>query len=525
MQEPEVAGAYKNEALQPLNVDVWRNTLMESPTAENLILMVEALFPRGQGVDAVRLVIELVSLHPTKTTLVMAAAGMISKYTTRHDIVATLMRNILLHEPNNLTARMFLADAIIANGDITGGCKIFSEIMKQHPSQRTTLCEHIAMSLLEAGYPMEVLQILTVWLKVMEPTAALLNNMGCALDRLGQSSLAVSCYEQAISLAPQQHYPHLGYALALLKSGNFQKGWQHYVRRTPVTNGIQWWFLSLPRLGHGDDLAGKKVILYQEQGLGDTLQFIRSLPYLLDRGAKVTVVTVSPLLRLLELSYPEVTIRKIMDFGPEEHYDYAAPIPDLPYIAGVMSKSDIPAPIPYLRADTVDIARFAAIIPPRRPRIGLVWAGERRVQSKDVAADKRRSTTLAQMGAALCPINATLVNLQFGAPRSETTQWQGQSLFDPMGEVRDMADTAAILESIDLLISVDTSPVHLAGALGRPVWLVSRWDACWRWGDTGDTSPWYPGMRIFRAREKSFDPVLREVGAALQEWVKSWKAD
>lgn len=94
-----------------------------------------------------------------------------------------------------------------------------------------------------------------------------------------------------------------------------------------------------------------------------------------------------------------------------------------------------------------------------------------------------------------------------------------------MGEIRDMADTLALMESLDLIISVDTSPVHLAGAIGRPVWLVSRWDACWRWGDSGDTSPWYPSIRIFRAQERGFAPVLKEVGAALQQWVRDWKAD
>lgn len=525
MQETAVAVPYRNEDLQPLNVDVWRNALLKSPTAENLIQTGEALFMRGQGVDALRLALELVSLHPAKTTLVMAAAGMISKHTSRHDIVATLMRNVLAHEPNNLNARMFLADAIMAGGDITGGCRIFSEMMEQYPGQRTSLCEHISMSLLEAGYTMEALQVLSFWLKEVDPNAALLNNMGCALERLGQSALAVPWYEKAMTLAPENPTISFGYSMALLKSGNYREGWPYYAKRVPITNGVQWWFMSLPRLRHGDDLAGKKVILYQEQGLGDTLQFIRSVPYLVEQGAEVTLAILPSLRRLLELSYPDVTIRLIREFAPAEGYDYAAPIPDLPYIAGVMSESEVPAPIPYLRADAADVARFAATMPPRRPRIGLVWAGERRVQSEHVAADKRRSTTLAQMGAALCPVDATLVNLQFGAPRSEITQWQGQPLFDPMGEVRDMADTAAIMESIDLLISVDTSPVHLAGALGRPVWLVSRWDACWRWGDTSDTSPWYPGMRVFRAREKSFDPVLQEVGAALQQWVKAWKAD
>lgn len=92
-----------------------------------------------------------------------------------------------------------------------------------------------------------------------------------------------------------------------------------------------------------------------------------------------------------------------------------------------------------------------------------------------------------------------------------------------MGSVQDMADTAVIMENLDLIISVDTSAAHLAGGLGRPVWLVSRWDACWRWGDEGDASIWYPTMRIFRSQERSFKPVLAQVGRALQTWRENWR--
>ena len=116
------------------------------------------------------------------------------------------------------------------------------------------------------------------------------------------------------------------------------------------------------------------------------------------------------------------------------------------------------------------------------------------------------------------------MSLQLGKPREELAAWQGQPIFDPMGEVHDMADTAAIMENLDLIISVDTSTAHLAGGLARPVWMVSRWDACWRWGDDGESTPWYPTMRIFRSQERSFKPVLAQVGAALREWCKNWRA-
>jgi Tetratricopeptide repeat len=522
MHDTEAAPSREHEVPPPVNGALWRSAVLQSPTRDNVTRVVDDLFTRGQGVEATRLALEVVVHNPDNVDLTMVAAALLSKHTARHDIVATLLRRVLLLEPDNFVAQLCLADALVAGGDIRGGCALFSEMMVRRPLERTHLCEHISMSLTDAGYPLEALGILSAWVEEGETSFSILNNMGCTLNRLGRPDEALPWYEKALAMAPARADIAFGYALALLKAGQFREGWARYAERVPMSGDATCWFMSLPRLRHGDDVAGKKIILYQEQGLGDTLHFIRFVPYLLDRGAEVTVVVSGVLARLLTMSFPGVSVRLPEAFDRAEGYSYAAPVPDLPFIAGMASERDIPARFPYFRADPDDVARFAALLPARRPRIGLVWAGDRRVRPEHVAADKRRSVTLAEMGAALSPVDATLVNLQFGPPHAELAAWDGQPLFDPMGSVRDMADTAAIMENLDLLISVDTSPVHLAGALGRPVWVVSRWDACWRWGRDGDTTPWYPTMRLFRAREKSFGPVLREVGAALQDWVKAW---
>ncbi|WP_231854258.1 tetratricopeptide repeat protein [Gluconacetobacter diazotrophicus] len=464
------------------------------------------------------------SRHPDDAALTLAAAALMSKHTARHDVVATLLRRVLRLEPDHMLAQLSLGGALVAGGDLAGGCALFSRMMARYPDEHVMLCEHISASFLNTGYPAEAMQIVSLGLKDGETNVALVNNMACALDRLGRSPEAISWYERACALAPENPILAFGYATTLLKAGNFREGWARYAERAPATSSVMW-FMSLPRLRLGDDVAGKKVILYQEQGLGDTIQFIRFVPCLLEKGAEVTIVIPESLVRLLTLSFPGVSVvttRSKLD--AEDGYSYAAPIPDLPFIVGMASESDIPARIPYLRADPGDVATFAAEFPTGRPRIGLVWAGERRARPDLAATDERRSTTLAAMGAALSPVAATLVNLQLGPPRGEIGTWDGQMLFDPMDGVRDMADTAAILENLDLFICVDTSPAHLAGALGRPVWLVSRRDACWRWGDDGDTSAWYPTMRLFRARERSLAPVLREVGAALRDWVTAWNA-
>lgn len=504
---------------RPLDVALWRESLLKSPTPDNLMQLCDLLGSQGHFAEVVRLVLEATALRMDDWTLSLAGATVILRYSARYDIVETLLRNVLRCNPENVPAQAFLAHIRVAGGDVGGGCAMFSDLMQRYPADRTNICEYISMSLLEAGYPAEAMGVLQAHLQNGSVTCALLNNLGCALERLNRSTEALAWYEKALMIDPSKAEISFGYACTLLKAGRLREGWERYSRRALIVTDQSAWFLSLPRLRPGDDVAGRKILVFDEQGLGDTIQFIRLLPWLLERGAQVTLVVPATLVRLLSLSFPGVTVRDKKGFSREDEYSYIVPIPDLPYIAGILSVRDIPAPIPYLRADAGDIARFGAMLPARRPRIGLVWAGDRRVQSEYVLADQRRSTTLAAMGAALSPVDATLVNLQFGMPSLEIREWEGQALVDPMNEVRDMADTAAIMKNLDLVISVDTAPLHLAGALGCPVWLVSRWDACWRWGDEGTSSPWYPTMRVFRAKERSFEPVLQEVGRALRNWL------
>ncbi|MBB2203582.1 glycosyltransferase family protein [Gluconacetobacter takamatsuzukensis] len=493
--------------------------MVRSASAEEIIRTGDRLFAEGRGLDAVRLVLEVTAHHMNDWRVSLAGADVILRHTVSYNIVETLLRNARRCHPDHIQTQALLAHVLMAGGDIAGGCALFSEMMQRYPDERGTICEHMSMSFLDTGYPAESLQILLSHLETARPTVAMLNNVACSLHRLNRSAEAVSWYEQALALDPARPEIRFGQACSLLKAGRLREGWPLFFDRIlSVRNGAAW-FLSLPRLRPGDEVAGRRIILFYEQGLGDAIQFIRFVPGLVAKGAEVTILVPQPLVRLLAQSYPAASVREIDGFGREDGYDYAVPIPDLPYIAGVLSMHDIPAPIPYLRADSGDVARFAALLPARRPRIGLVWAGETRTRSEHVLADRRRSTTLAAMGEALTPVEATLVNLQFGAPRGEIAGWRGQAVCDLMGDVRDLADTAAIMANLDLVISVDTSPLHLAGAVGCPVWLVSRWDACWRWENSGDRSPWYPGMRIFRAQERSFVPVLQQVGAALRKWV------
>ncbi|MBB2203583.1 glycosyltransferase family protein [Gluconacetobacter takamatsuzukensis] len=490
-----------------------------------MIRMGDAFFAAGRGLDALRLILEVTSRQLEDWRLSLAGADVILRQTAAYDIVETLLRNVLRLQSDNLLVQAYRARVLMAGGDVAGGHALFDDMLRRYRSadQQVMICELMSNSFLDVGHPGESLKILLSHLETGRATSAILGNVGCSLGYLNRSAEALPWFEKALALDAADAGIRLGYACTLIKAGRLDAGWPLYADRVLSVEDPEPWYLSLPRLRPGDDVAGRGIVLFQEQGLGDTLQFIRFVPDLLAKGARVTILVPRPLVRLMTQSYPTVSVRQIGCFGPEDGYAYALPIPDLPYIVGMMSLREIPAPIPYLRADPGNAARFAALLPARRPRIGLVWAGDRRTRSAHVLVDLRRSTTLAALGAAVTPVDATLMSLQFGGPRGEIAGWTGQALCDPMGAVRDMADTAAIIANLDLVISVDTSPVHLAGAVGCPVWMISRQDACWRWGDAGDRSPWYPDMRVFRARERSWGPVLAEVGAALRNWVEHWR--
>ncbi|AQT06337.1 hypothetical protein A0U91_15055 (plasmid) [Acetobacter persici] len=524
-----------------------------SPT--DLILACEMLFSRGRGDEAVRMVMN-VGGKSDRADLLFASATIMGSLASRHDIAAALLRKALHLLPRDnpqlvkLAAdiKTSLADTLMADGKVSEALSIYKENLAERPADGMSLCEHISMSLLEAGYPLEAAEVIRTWMKVGASSPILLNNLGCALQRLNQSAEALPYYEKAVALSPYHPDISFGYAITLLKAGRIQEGLRLYSRRTPSMSTNNYWFLDLPRLTEEDDLEGKRIVFYQEQGLGDTLQFVRYIPWVVSMGAEVVLAVPPQLFRLMQTSYPDVDVRLMTDFNTpkssedERVYHYGCPIPDLPYIARVtaITEHDLArgeeSEVPYLHVPEEITDRFSelcdlgiektgAVPDKRRLRIGIVWSGDRRKNAKDVAADKRRSVTFDDLITALTPLDADLFNLQFGDRRQDLAEWKGQPVIDLMSDVGDMLDTAALIKNLDMVVSVDTSVVHLAGALGVPVWMISRWDACWRWGDRGGTSPWYPTIKIFRANGLSFGPVLSQVGEALKGTIALYDAE
>ncbi|WP_250473553.1 tetratricopeptide repeat protein [Caballeronia sp. GAFFF1] len=358
--------------------------------------------------------------------------------------------------------------------------------------------------------------------------AAALINLGNLLREDGaRSAEAQAVFREALRVDPESADARLNLATTLLRAGDFAQGWTCFEARydarlsqrsvlPPDVPYPQW---------RGEPLAGKSLLVVTEQGFGDSIQFIRYLPMLKAQGAaKLTVVCPPALVALLESA--DVTSQFTMQCVTPDAlaalppHDYWCFLMSLPARAGT-TLDTIPRATPYLHASASRIEYWRSRLPDT-PKVGIAWSGEPRPWMPDsFGAFSRR-----WLDAPLCePLfdtpGVTFVSLQKGpTARAQLAALPARLRpLDLMNDVADFADTAAIIASLDLVISVDTAVAHLAGALGKPVWILLCANACWRWLERRDDSPWYPGARLFRQRAPGqWGDVIEGVADALAEW-------
>ena len=315
-------------------------------------------------------------------------------------------------------------------------------------------------------------------------------NLGDALVQLGRFDAALAECAETRRFDPR--LADWNESLLHLLLGDYTRGWALYEQRFGVADH------DPPRPDQTvidlETVAGKRVLLLPEQGRGDLIQFARYAPLLAARGARVVVQTYANLKPLMATL--EGVEAVVAEDEPEPAYDLATPLLSLPLAFGTTVQT-VPAAIPYLRVPPDHAARWRDRLGPRaRPRIGLAWSG-----AVGHGADRRRSMALETL-APLLRLDA----YEFHAVQTDTRPadrawWDANArLRDHRDALKDFADTAALLAELDLVIAVDTSAAHLAGALGRPVWLMIAQAPDWRWMLGRDDSPWYPTARLFRQR-------------------------
>ena len=335
-------------------------------------------------------------------------------------------------------------------------------------------------------------------------------NLGQTLMALNRHGEALDAYRKALELAPDNADANFNEALALLTIGDYRRGFEKYEWRWKRTGmDAKPRFRQRPWLGEAS-LANKTILLHAEQGLGDTIQFVRYAPVLARAGAKV-VLEVQPELKELLGTFDGVA-RVIGRGEAVPPFDLHCPLASLP-LALKTELSSVPAELPYLRASEPRIARWRATIEARPgPRIAIAWSGR-----ADHFNDRNRSIALDQLEPLLATRGVSFISIQHELRPADAEQLKAQTgMLHVGGDLADFSDTAAVLALCDLTISVDTSVAHLAAAMGRPAYLLIPFQPDWRWTADRDRSPWYPGVKLFRQPTPGdWNSVLKSVSEAL----------
>jgi tetratricopeptide (TPR) repeat protein len=345
-------------------------------------------------------------------------------------------------------------------------------------------------------------------------------NRGMAFEEMEKFEDALQSYGCALAITPDDADVRLNEASCRLLLGDFERGWEQYECRWENAT-LRDYRRTFPRpmwLG-AEEIAGKTIFVHAEQGLGDTLQFGRYVPLLVARGARVILQVQTPL-RSLMASLPGNPLI-VADGDRLPDFDLHCPLLSLPLAFGTRLDT-IPSATPYLSvpADKVKSWRDRLGVG-TTPRVGLVWAGNPRKELPNLnLIDRQRSIAFATLAPLLDVAGCSFYSLQKGGDavaQLRDSKWCDR-VIDFTDDLHDFSDTAALIENLDLVISVDTSVVHVAGALAKPLWLLNRHNTCWRWLRERDDSPWYPTVRQFRQdRPGNWTPVVTRVADALKK--------
>ncbi|WP_322046498.1 glycosyl transferase family 8 [Paraburkholderia sp. J67] len=370
--------------------------------------------------------------------------------------------------------------------------------------------EQAAQKLLAAGRFEEAEALLAPSLASGTGPLRLWRLLAHALRPQGKLAATRTIQEMLVANLPGDYPLRFDLAETLLLLGEFERGWREYRYRYSLAHTTRFERkVQLPRWD-GQPLPGKTLLIHDEQGYGDTFQFMRMVPWAKARSGARVVLEVNaealPLARRIK-GYDALVVRGELPPAFDQHCEMMS----LP-MAMQLKLADLPCETPYLSADPERVAHWRARLADLpRPLVALVWAGR-----PTHGNDANRSLPLARL-APLESTGASFVSIQKGPAEAQaSTPPAGMPLLALSDEIRDFEDTAAILTVVDLLISVDSSPVHLAGALGRPVWVMLPFVPDWRWLLGRDDSPWYPSMRLYRQpRRGDWDSVMQALAADL----------
>ena len=403
-------------------------------------------------------------------------------------------RHALQIKPDFIEACSNLANTLKESGRLIEAERYYRQALHSNPDS-SDLHSNLGVVLKDLGRFQEAEASCLQALQINPDFAGAHNNLGIIHKESGRLPEAEECYRRALQIQPDYPEAHSNLAITLLTRGELMAGWEEMEWRwkTPQMKS-GWRHVSQPQWG-GEEARGKTLLIHAEQGLGDTLQFCRYATLAAESGLKVILEVQAPLVKLLHgLSGVDQVFAYDETLPP---FDLHCPMLSLPLALNTTLET-IPSATAYLQADMAQINEWQirlAALPNKGYRVGLVWAGNSHTHWPQAALiDRQRSLSPEQLAPVLSLPGFAFFSLQ----KEGTTAPENLPLIDFMSEMKDFSDTAALIANLDLVITVDTAVAHLAGALGKPVWILNRFDSCWRWFREREDSPWYPSARLFR---------------------------
>jgi tetratricopeptide (TPR) repeat protein len=467
----------------------------------------------GKHDKAVEYIQKAITLQELGKAALNSNLGLAYQSLGKPDEAAACYRQAIALKPNFSEAHFNLGNVLQEQGKLDDAIACYRRAIALKP-ESPEAHNNLGHALQEQGHLEEAIACYRQAIALKPDHVEALNNLGLSLQEQGRREEASTCYDQALKLNPQLANAHLNRSFLLLSTGNFAEGWKEYEWRwqcKPLTPPS----FPQPRWD-GSDLKGKTILLYAEQGLGDTLQFVRYAPLVKKRGGTVLLGCQKALARLLESAKG---IDRLVPFGSGmPAFDVYIPLISLPGLFGTTA-DNVPGEVPYLSANAglVDHWRkqFESI---KAFKVGIAWQG-----NSQYKGDRQRSIPLAQFTPLAWLDGVRLISLQKVAGVEQIAPLADRLPILDLGDRLDEAsgpfmDTAAVMKNLDLIITSDTAVAHLAGALGVPTWVALPAVPDWRWLLDREDSPWYPTMRLFRQKERGnweevFQRIARELKA------------
>jgi hypothetical protein len=420
---------------------------------------------------------------------------------------AMLLDQVCEEEPRNLDAALQQFSVLLRLGRFDGALASAERALAVTGPNPAALV-NVAVALESLGQLEAALGRLEAALRLHPQRRDALINRIVVLQGLGRVPESVAAAREALVLYPDDADIHWNLSISHLLLGDFEEGWKEQAWRSvafhakTVDHGFPRW--------QGEDLAGRSIFLFGEQGFGDTVQFARYLPEVARRAASVYLAVPAPLEPLMR-DLP-ANCRLLSAGARLPAVDYQCSLMSLPQVLGTRLET-IPAAVPYLTADPAAVKSWRGRLPTDAFHVGIAWSGK-----PTHVNDRNRSMSLAMFRRLDLP-GCRFVTIQPEVRESDRATLAGwPAALDWGRELRHFGDTAALVDALDLVISVDTSVAHLAGALARPVWILLPFAPDWRWMLERDDSPWYPTARLFRqGAGEGWDSVLDRVRSALVE--------